>query len=174
MAKQTEVARKAADAALLTAQVAINAERPFVMVEASGNADSVTFTAWNRGRSPAKVVYMDPILRTAVVPLRDKLPDAPDYGLAYERAIAGAELVNAEWVAPGASIYAGGFGARGTYSALPEMLKELKSGSSLLYLYGSIRYKGIAGDQIYESRFCYRLGGGRWVMLGPTGYNDYR
>ena len=60
--KSVEIGQKSADAALLNAKAVINSERPWMMIEVSRPDNTpefgtLTFTAQNRGRTPAEVTY---------------------------------------------------------------------------------------------------------------------
>jgi hypothetical protein len=66
MKEQTAVSKQAADAALPNAQAIVNAERPWLLVEADHGIQgvpslrqilNVSFTARNVGRSPAEIIH---------------------------------------------------------------------------------------------------------------------
>ena len=151
----------------------VESERPFLMIEVRGDANSVTFRIWNRGKSPAKILYLDKFLMPEILPIGEKLPVIPEYGPAYENAKAGAELVNPDWIAPGENLYVGSYCAKGELAMIPENDRSVRQGSHLLWIYNAILYKGLFSEKTYESRYCYRLGNGSWHMLGPYGYNEY-
>lgn len=151
----------------------VESERPFLMIEAIGNVDHMALKVTNKGRSPAKVLYLDPFILPKTVPLGDDLESPPDYGPGYMNCKAGAELVNPEWIEPEGHTFAGFYRARTELALFPKMQDEVKSGSVILWVYGVVVYKGLFGDDTYESIYCYRLGSGNWSMLGPYGYNEY-
>ena len=152
----------------------VKSERPFLMIEVSGDADSVYFKVWNKGRSPAKILYLDKLISPRILPISEKLPSPPEYGAAYEQSKAGAEMVNPDWIAPGSYTCTGIYWPRAELATIPEDEQAVSSGSSHLWVFGVVVYRGLFGDESYESRYCYRLGNGSWHMLGPDGYNEYK
>lgn len=151
----------------------VDSERPFLMIEALGDSTSVSFKLSNRGRSPAKILFMDRALLQTILPITDKLPATPEYERAYHYAVSGeADLVNAEWIAPEGQT-SGSYQARATMEMSPELEREVSSSRAQIWQYGVVVYRGLFGDGIYESRYCYRLGDNNWHMLGPYEYNKY-
>jgi hypothetical protein len=153
----------------------VESERPFLMIEVSGNAACVEFRIRNKGRSPAKLMFIDRFITETFIPISERLPLPPNYGTQYENILSGiADPVNAEWIAPEGHTHIGSYRAKDSLAMIPDMERHIRSSSHLLWIYGSVLYKGLFSNKLYESRYCYRLGNGSWHMLGPYGYNEYK
>jgi len=133
------------------------------------------FKICNRGRSPAKVLFWDRALLQTILPLGQKLPVTPEYGEQYVNVRSGtAEPVNAVWIAPDEQTFIGTYQAKQVLSMFPDEEKAVRESTSQLWQFGVVVYKGLFGDSMYESRYCYRLGNNSWHMVGPFGYNEYK
>ena len=175
-----------AEAALLNAKALINAERPWVMVqikEIAGNnkagifasKPSFQFSVYNYGKSPAHILKCrGPNVEIYNSP-DTTLPVPPNYG-------------NWDWdmkfLAPGDSLP-----IREAIAPLTKMI-EITADSSLpvksstdsdLVAYGLIEYTDGISKEPYRTAFCYRYErnslsetiGGRFVLGGPSAYNEY-
>ncbi len=54
------------------------------MVEALGDATNVCLKIVNRGKSPAKVVYLEKLLWPKIKPSDEELPTPPSYDSGYQ------------------------------------------------------------------------------------------
>jgi hypothetical protein len=156
----------------------VQSERPFLMVEVMGDEDAASFKVSNRGRSPAKVLFMDRSLSPTYLSVGEMPPPVPEYGQPYRNIVdpaIAAEPVDAVWIAHNTHIYIGTVTPKSELQMLRESLSPGDQiGSSAIWHFGVIVYKGLFGDSYYESRYCYRLLDNQWVMLGPYGYNEYK
>ena len=167
--RAVEATEKAVLATQRTTQAYVNVERPFIEVVAEGDADSVTFTAFNKGRTPAQILYINPMLDWDVVDFGNTLPSEPNYTGWNEQA----EAFNLTWIFPDNKGYLiGSFQTRSHYSNCPEREVSLRSFASSLFIYSAIRYRGTLGENTYITRFCYKLALAKFILSGPYGYNQ--
>ena len=140
------------------------------MIYPSAGSWSVQFTAVNRGESPAKIVFFEPATSVkAISPIRD-ISEEPSYGSAYPTG----ELVNARAAGARRRDEIGEVELSEIYQDDPDQLEEIRIGKKLVFAYQSVKYRDMFTDNIYESRFCYRLDVNRkWILAGPPGYNRY-
>lgn len=89
------------------ADAAINAARPFVMIEATRKGDFIEFRAVNYGKSPAKITYYNPVTKATAVPVGEELPDKPSYGIHYDNDHT--EIMNVQWLAPKKDMQVGSY-----------------------------------------------------------------
>jgi len=153
------------------ADAAINAARPFVMIEATRNGDFLYFRAVNYGKSPAKITFYDPVTKFEAIPIGEELPDKPSYGIHYDNDHA--EVLNVQWLAPMKDMDVGSFNIDAYRDGAPEIYKDLNEGRRRLYVYSAVKYRGILEDKVYRSTFCYFAIQGGLRMGGPYGYNEY-
>ncbi|HTF69148.1 MAG TPA: hypothetical protein VK638_41355 [Edaphobacter sp.] len=152
----------------------VESERPFLMVEVIGDENHASFRVCNRGKSPAKILFMDRMLNATYLPIGEKLPLVPEYGQQYHNIFIGAEPVNAEWVSPRGHTFIGSVSPKGEIATLRSYSSANPLAPSAVWHFGAIIYKGLFSDMLYESRYCYRLLDNHWRMLGPYGYNEYK
>jgi len=168
--RQTKATEKAAEAALKQAEHLIAAERPFLMIEATG-FEFVEIQAWNRGRSPAQIIFYNnfPNITTPLIS-EDWNPDRK-YGYGYD--IDGMEIINIQWLAPGGSMVIGSYELNALKEGDPQRWEEVRALKRWMYLWSAVKYRGLSGDRIYESRYCYRVRSAGPQMAGPPGLNSY-
>jgi hypothetical protein len=153
------------------ADAAINAARPFVMVEATRNGDFIEFRAVNYGKSPARITYYNPVTSARAVPIGEELPENPFYGIHYDND--DALILNVQWLAPGKDMQVGSYYLEAIREGNPEHWADMEGGRRRLYLYSAVKYRGILEDKVYRSTFCYMAINGGLMMSGPYGYNEY-
>ena len=69
---------KSVEAQMRTTRSFINVERPFIVVEAKGNVDHLSLVAINKGRTPARILFINPMLQWDYVPYEESLPPEPN------------------------------------------------------------------------------------------------
>jgi len=153
------------------ADAAVNAARPFVMIEATRNGDFFYFRAVNYGKSPAKITFYDPVTKFAAIPIGERLLDKPSFGPYYDDD--SAEVLNVQWLAPKKDMDVGSFDVGIYKEGDPQTYQDLKDGKRVLYVYSAVKYRGILEDKVYRSTFCYMAMQGGLRMAGPYGYNIY-
>ena len=169
--KQVKVGEIAANAALTTAKSFVDAERPWILIEYSGNTISgFVFTAVNTGKSPAKITWLDPFIPAKLVPIGEVLPTPPPYGYGF---FEGGELVNAIWVAPGGKEHIGVFDSFEAFPGWDPALGGYSGGHERLFIFSAIKYQNPFDDRIHETRFSYRLGSKKLFLDGTRGYNQH-
>jgi len=133
--------------------------RPWVLVEVTGNAATgYSFNACNTGKTPAKIIWMEPFIPGYEVPIGQHLPPTPTYNFGYSE---DGRLVNAVWIAPKSIQRIGIFDS---FAAFPPHAR--------LFVYSAIKYQNTFDSRIHETRFCYRISGGTIALDGPPGYNE--
>jgi hypothetical protein len=171
-------AADAARAALLHAQLIVNAERPWLTVGVEptpGVENSFNVTATNRGRSPALLTSM---LDQSVFALDEAhLPAAPTWN-ATESNVPSAPIV----VLPGEFVSVKTI-KRGDASALcgsEEKFKSIESWNERLYLYGKVEYNDLIsppGNEAHETGWCCWYIHGRQksglAIAGPPEYHAH-
>jgi hypothetical protein len=172
--QQLEIAQKSADAATNSLTALLKIERPFVIIEQRNHQ----FWAVNYGKSPAQIVFIEPVLKIAF-PTFDfeaqdwSLPNKPNYGQYYDHPTV--EVINVQWIAPGKELFVNSFYASEIIGELDEVMKaEINSGNKAIFVYSAIKYRGIVSSEIFENRYCYRcFSKSSLCMSGPYGYNLY-
>jgi len=166
-----------AQAALLTAQSIINAERPWILVAVEptiGVDNSFTLTATNRGRTPARVISVAE--QTAIAASEAELPPAPAYGADQPRPIAPVILL------PGETMALKVFSREDAkdFSGNDEQFKKIVDWEEKIYIYGNVSYRDLlaaADKQVHETNWCTWYIHGRvksgLVIAGPLGYNTH-
>jgi hypothetical protein len=135
----------------------VESERPFIMVETRGERGS-EFWMRNVGKSPAQILFLDPILKVGFPEFVQEeqgwpMPNPPKYGLHYDNP--NAEQINVQWLGPGDERRFATY-SKNDVDDLPSDLKaEINFGHRRLYMYAAIKYRGKFSSAIYESRFCY-------------------
>jgi hypothetical protein len=167
--ESVSAARGTADAALKTATAIVNSERPWMIIEPN-RPDNVprygtlTFTAWNRGRTPAEITFFQ----------GDFFFKKADEDFAIDPSFKNIEFFHRQYVAPTkhVTIYWFDIQASITEATWAWMEKEGK----YLYLFGRVLYRdAIVGDE-HESRFCYWLSpspGIGLIMGGGRNWNKH-
>jgi hypothetical protein len=143
------------------------------MIEAIRNGTFVKFQAINRGKSPARVIFFgeSPNFDTPLYSEETWNP-VPHYGYGYD--IEGAEIINIPWIAPGDTPWVfSTYDLRVLEEFDPARHTECATGARAVYLWHTVKYKGLSGTTIYESRFCYQAINGKLKMAGPYGLNQY-
>lgn len=168
--RQTKATEDAAKASLVQAEHIIANERPFLMIEASGY-DAIEFHAVNRGKSPAQIIFFNnfPNLNTPLV--GEEWSPTRYYGGGYD--VEGMEVINVQWIAPDASMLIGTYTLRALREGDPQRWDEVDNLRRQMYLWSSIKYRGLSGSKIYESRYCYLVRPAGPLMAGPPGLNTY-
>jgi len=173
-----EAALSAAQAAQLSAQAIVDAERPWIIVTSKPSQtaeNSFTIVATNRGRTPARIVAMAERTRIAVD--ESQLPELPD----YESEEASAPLVPIILL-PGESTALKPFSradVRGL-CASDEDFKRIESWEEKIYIYGKVVYRDLiapADRQAHQTDWCCWYIHGRQrsglVIAGPAEYNKH-
>lgn len=158
-----------AEAAFLTAESFVNAERPWLLAEAEIVHGIVLIKACNVGKSPAKVVWRPDMINAKFISLEETLPQSPYYGFGFDEDYT---LTNGVWVAPGKPFFIGVFDS---FEMFPDY--DLETGGDLngkkyLFVYSAIKYRNPFDDKVHETRFCYKKIGNYLKLDGPPGYND--
>jgi hypothetical protein len=165
--RQTTASEVASKAALLSAEAYVNVERPWLLVEVTGSSFGFSFNVRNGGNTPAKIVWLDPLIASLMMTNGNELPSVPPYGYGfYENGV----LVNAAWVAPGGIKHIGTFDSFEAHPGFDVDTREYEGGR--LFIYSAIKYRNSFDERVHETRFCYRYGGGELYMDGPVGYNE--
>lgn len=163
--RQTHATKIAADAALRSAQAVINSERPWLVVHADTNADTVGMGAYNKGRTPAKVVggYSE----WTFVGLPDKLPLPPAYSKTFFMPELTFIVSNDSFpILPRANPEAmiDQHGKRAAVDARTEFL----------VFYGKVIYDDfLAGISNHETRWCFCYDPTYKKMIGGVGPKEY-
>jgi hypothetical protein len=166
--RQTEANEKSAQAALLNATAAVNSERAWITIAITRpDRDSFTFSAVNRGRTPAKITYYGGHF---IFPT-----DAAKIG---ELIRYGGEILGGEFVDPIILTSAEPFTIDswmvGSEEFPPDVVQEAEAGKKLIVYYGIVKYLDIV-DKEHETRFCYRYGFriNDMILCGPKGSNSH-
>lgn len=178
MKEQTNVAKDAADAALLNAQSVINSERPWLLIRPSlalhgnpGTALTVAFKATNVGRSPAEIIYA--ALEWQHLLFGEELHRNGRF-LSEDMPVS-TQWVHTRWIEPNESFIPDGLEGRCHIDSgdTPELWKYLVDGARILIVAGYIRYRDAISNGVHESRYCYSVSPKfrTIVMTGPPGYN---
>jgi len=173
--QQTAATEIAAVATAKQAAHMVASERPFIIVETRGTLNS-EFWMKNWGRSPAQILFFDPVLFPHIVDWVQErgefeMPGKPNYGPHYYDDQW--EQINVQWLGPGEERYLTSFSPENLHLLPKEMLSEINMGHRAIRLYASIKYRGMFSPDIYHSRFCYGWGRSGTYMTGPHGYNQY-
>jgi hypothetical protein len=167
--QQTKAALASANASLRQAQYLINAERPLLMVEASG-FPTVTIKAVNRGKSTARIVFWNQVPSVST-PLNTERMEEPWYGHTYGDSRM--EIINIPPVPPGEEMNLGTYPTEVIKENDPARWEEIRTVKRVFYVYSAVKYKGFLSDDVYESRWCFRVTSGGPQMAGDPGYNQY-
>jgi hypothetical protein len=172
-----QAAADSAKAALLLAQAQERAERPWIVISPEpvpGTQDSFTIVATNRGRSPARVVFLVDEIATA----RDEshLPPAPAFKAEPRAPHTPSILLPGE----SAEIKSFSRGDMKTVCESQEDLRRVEAWEAKIYLYGEITYvdlRAAAEKEPYVTGWCCWYIHGRqksgMVMSGPPEYNRH-
>ena len=162
-----EASRVAADAAIKSINLNFDVQRPRITVRTEGTS-FVTFTMTNKGSSPAQILWFNnfPSWHT---PVAGEEMGQPRFGAFYDDA--NTQIMNVPVLHPDAEMEAGTFATSALEEGNPDIFGEIKTGRRFLYLYSAIKYKGPFTDQIFETRYCFRLTQNGWKMAGDVGYN---
>jgi hypothetical protein len=168
-----ESARKSSEAAASQVAHMIASERPFLMIELRGS-ETIKDEVWavNCGKSPAQLTWYNSsgsILMKTHEEI-DELPPQFDYGYLYDAATA--QIFNVPWIAAGGEMQL----CRFDWIALGEELTyAYQNGQKTALFLSAIKYRGMSGDAIYESKWCFRWLGRDYglKLAGPYGYNSY-
>ena len=163
---------KSVEAQMRTTRSFINVERPFIVVEAKGNVDHLSLVAINKGRTPARILFINPLLQWDYVPYKESLPPEPNY-TGNSVPIKDIENFNLEWILSNGVYQYGSFRSKELIEADPDIAASIKRFDTTFYIYSTIRYTGhIDETDIYETRFCYKMTlNGEFILGGPYGYN---
>jgi hypothetical protein len=181
-ARYTETAAEAAadssQAALMTAQVILHAERSWLLisVEPSPSAENCfTIMATNRGRTPARIFETAEQTRIAID--QEHLPSTPEYGEEKQ----GAPFTPIILL-PGESTAIKPFSrndARGLCDS-EERYRRIETWEEKIFLYGKVIYRDLtapAESEAHESNWCCWYIHGRQnsglVIAGPQVYNTH-
>jgi hypothetical protein len=173
-----DAAAASAQAALLSAQSMIHAERPWILitVEPSRSIEnSFTVVATNRGRTPAQILSTEERTRIAID--EKHLPGVPEYTEEKPDSPLGPIIL-----LPGEFTSIKPFcrdDAKGLCDS-EERFKRIETWEEKIYLYGRIIYKDLIsppGSQVYETSWCCWYIHGRQnsglVLAGPQEYNAH-
>jgi hypothetical protein len=167
--RQTKAGEDAANAALLNAQALINAERPWLMVEACG-FPSITLKMVNKGRTPAQLIWYSKV-PSVCDHLTGELMGEPHYGKYYDEV--GVQIMNVPMIFPDGEMPAGEYSVTALQQEFPERWKEICAKKRQLHLYSAIKYKGPLSEDVYVTKYCFLVKSTGAVMSGDPGYNDH-
>ncbi len=168
--RAAKAAADSAEAALKSAEILVNSERPWLLVEWEGDLiQGFSFWLRNAGKTPAKVIWLDPLITGQLIAIGSTLPEPPRYGYGFAE---GGQLVNARWIAPGGRDQIGLFDSFGVYGKFDGSSTHFEAGLNRLFLYGAIKYADTLTDREHRTHFCYRLGNYQLFLDGPPGYNE--
>jgi len=142
------------------------------MIEATG-FEFVEIRAWNRGRSPAQVIFFNNFPNLATPLIDEEWDPVRKYGYGYGYDKEGMEIINIQWLAPGDSMVIGTYELSSLREGDPQRWEEIRSVKRWMYLWSAVKYRGLSGDRVYESRYCYRVRSAGPQMAGPPGFNVY-
>jgi hypothetical protein len=173
-----EAAAASSQAALMTAQAILHAERSWILisVEPSPSAEnSFTVMASNRGRTPAKII--DTMVQTRLAVDEERLPSSPEY-TDEKRGAPFTPII----LLPGESTAIKAFcrdDARGLCDS-EERYRRIETWEEKVFLYGKVIYRDLtapADSQAYETQWCCWYIHGRQnsglVIAGPPVYNTH-
>ena len=164
------IAKSTADAALLNAQAAVNAVRPWISVDIRfTNPNYFIVTAKNSGNSPAEVWIAEGEFR--FVKEESALPDIPGY-TADNYVLAHKPLL-----LPGEHFETYGIPMDDIRQGAPQLMQEVSAFTKEFYIMGQIKY-GLPGDKkvSWHSRWCFKLIPFKQLGMvrgGKPGYNEY-
>jgi len=176
-------AAEAAQAALLQAQIMVNAERPWLTVGVEptpGVENSFNITATNRGRSPALLTSMldHVVFATDEAHLPPTLEWTPAESSTPTAPIASAPIL----VLPGEFVSVKTIRREdaGTLCGSEEKFKSIEAWEERLYLFGEVKYNDLispAGKEAHETRWCCWYIHGRQksglAIAGPPAYHAH-
>ncbi len=152
--RQTKAAEDAAKAALLNAQVFINAERPWILVRAelSKQRDfGHQVMAVNKGRSPAEVLaHAD---NCTVIGIMDFLPDIAEYGKTKI-------YPSPQIILPEESVVIGEITESSLVGKNQGDITRFRNAETQGYVYGSLIYRDLLGPPTakpHETRWCFSV-----------------
>jgi hypothetical protein len=173
-----EAAAASSQAALMTAQAILNAERSWILisVEPSPSAENrFTVMATNRGRTPAKIIDAAERIRLAID--EEHLPSAPEY--TEEKRVGPYTPII---LLPGESTAIKPFcreDARGLCDS-EERFRRIETWEEKIYLYGKVIYRDLTApvdSEAHETNWCCWYIHGRQnsglVITGPPEYNTH-
>jgi hypothetical protein len=171
-----EAAKANAEAARLNAQVALDTERPLIVmsVESLKGAPGVfVFRATNKGRTPAEFESGDATFCFRTLP--DNLAVPPVYHAPFVSP-AQALLTQNE----GFDISPDGVNPESMIDAAPGMREQTGMSNQFLFFYGRVIYKDVFSKEgrqqvRYETRWCYNYDVFRrqFIRTGPDEYNRF-
>jgi hypothetical protein len=167
--RQTKAGEDAANAALLNAQALINAERPWLVVEASG-FPYITLKMVNKGRTPAQLIWYSKVLSVSDHLLAEPMGE-PHYGKYYDEV--GIQIMNVPMIFPDGDMPAGGYSVTVLQQEFPERWKEICAKKRQLHIYSAIKYKGPLSNDVYVTKYCFLVKSTGAVMSGDPGYNHH-
>jgi len=158
--RMIEPTAKSAEAALLNAQAAINAERAWLLVTMERKAtDYYALVVTNHGRTPAEILGLQ---RVENFPEKtDDLPDAPNYGLPTEFLHRRILVPNEVWIYETTSLG----------QVVPaDTLPDISNSRRRYYQYGVVRYRDALSGTEHETRFSFMFSPTlqNWIVNGPT------
>ena len=162
-----EASRDAADAAIKSINLNFDVQRPRITVRVEGK-DYATFTMINKGGSPAEIIWFNryPAFHA---PVAGEKMGEPRFGDFYDNS--GMQIMNVPVIHPNDLMMAGEFALSAIEEVNPDLFREITTSNRFLYVYSAIKYKGRFSDQIFETRWCFRLSKNGWMMDGDVGYN---
>ncbi len=175
MEQAATAAAESAQAALLHAQVMVEAERPWVLVTAKPSRtaeNGFAITATNRGRTPARIVASDERIDFAADELH--LPEEPQYGGAGTAAPFVPIIL-----LPGESAEIKAF-SRDDVQELcgsEERYKRVETWEEKIFLHGRLTYRDLIApreEQVHETAWCcWYIHGRQKSGMVPAGSRQY-
>jgi hypothetical protein len=167
--RQLEISEKSANAALLSAQSLIRAERSWMLITNQSKAFdpfNLDLKATNHGNCPAEIIWV--FQKEAILDPNESLPAEPFYG--RPDIIFG----HRQWLPHGKSITINDCNVAEIAADSDDGIwEQLRSGRKQLWVYGIVRYRDGLSPELHESRFCYKIHRQVGPMIaGPHSYND--
>ncbi len=170
--ESVEVARDSAKAALLNAQAVINSERPWIFTSARVKGQDlrhafISFTATNRGRTPAEVTAISGSFTFAD-------PDAMDWTPKYP--MAAYELAHKQYLTTDGHMAISDINGFDCSIFGNERWDEVNAEGKRLVFYGHIVYRDLITREEHETRYCYWLSplqGVGLIVGGPPEWNKH-
>lgn len=141
------------------------------MVEVrEGAPGSYHFYAVNYGKSPAQLIFINPVPIVSVTKFGAELEDKPWYGFGFYEE--GMTVFNEQWIPPGKDRIVVTLDA-GVITKWVEGNPGVNTGMEELLVRGALKYRGRFSEDIWPSKYCYRVFPNGLRMAGPYGWNDY-
>jgi hypothetical protein len=170
--QQISEAQKSANAAFVSSQSVMNAERARIVVSfttTSGRAGHF-MTIRNCGRTPAFIVDVKFIRKHPPTMQQPHLPDVPDFGLPTE-------FMQKRILCAGGRWKPQDYYVSVSPTELTDKLHRLiESGHTRYYIYGRVEYRDVfRNDELHETRFCYFFSPTlqEFIVGGPPEYTKY-